>query len=224
MNVSVQEHQRSILAAMGIDIWMPRNDVPVRQMQNQLYRDVAVPELLSTLQFQVEQEATETLTAPLSLTLNVKSFTTQTPVVTPDQVEPPVEQSQVDLEQGSIETQEIAAFELQAFCVNHCVIVVNATHLSAEQQQLWLNIQNALIGQYFELKWPFPVLQFQDGRGASMYVQGFLDALKQDKTVLTLGEISHLKNAEITQLASLQEMLEQPILKRRLWQLMQKSQ
>jgi len=44
-----------------------------------------------------------------------------------------------------------------------------------------------------------------------------------DKDLIALGEIPHLQQADLHQLASLQEMLDQPILKKRLWQFMQKS-
>ena len=61
----------------------------------------------------------------------------------------------------------------------------------------------------------------QDGRGASSYIQGFLDVFSTEKNVLCLGEIPHLQASHSIQLASLQEMLIQPLLKKRLWQFMQ---
>ena len=101
------------------------------------------------------------------------------------------------------------------------MILVDSTHIDAEQLTLWSNIQRAVSGQYYELKWPFPLLQLQDGKGANIYIQGFVDALKQDRKVISLGELTYLKSTDIIQLASLQKMLDQPVLKRRLWQFMQ---
>jgi len=60
-----------------------------------------------------------------------------------------------------------------------------------------------------------------DGRGASSYVSGFLDAISTEKNILCLGQIPHLTSSAHIQLASLQEMVEQPLLKKRLWQFMQ---
>jgi hypothetical protein len=65
------------------------------------------------------------------------------------------------------------------------------------------------------------MLQLQDGRGAAMYIQGFVDALRQERKVISLGQLPYLNNTEMFELASLQEMIEQPLLKRRLWQFMQ---
>ncbi len=117
---------------------------------------------------------------------------------------------------------QIASFEIQAYQIEHCVIFVDATQLNDDQKTLWGNIQRAAFGQYFELKWPFPMLQFQDGRGVSMYIQGFIDGLRQERKIISLGQLTHLNQSDVVQLASLQEMIEQPILKRRLWQFMQK--
>lgn len=234
MNVKVQEHQRSILAAMGIDLWIPKKDVSVRHVQNQLYRDVAAQEITSNLQFNVDRATSETPKAPLNPVLDLQQFATQAQSARVDSIQDAslitgqtvtvVETAQKNIVNEIVEAQTIAAFELQAFCLKSCVMIIDATQINAAQQKLWLNIQNVLLGEYFELKWPFPILQFQDGRGVSMYIQGFLDALRQDKVVLSLGEIPHLHNADIIQLASLQEMLQQPKLKRRLWQFMQQSQ
>lgn len=93
------------------------------------------------------------------------------------------------------------------------MIVVDATSMSSEQQQLWNNIQHAISAEYALLQWPFPLLEFQDGRGAESYVQGFLDALSVDKNILFLGQSGYFKHAKGMQLASLQEMLDQPLLK-----------
>ncbi len=53
MNVNLAEHQRSILAAMGIDLWIPQVDVQTRHYQNTLYRDVAQneAEIATTVEF-----------------------------------------------------------------------------------------------------------------------------------------------------------------------------
>ena len=101
--------------------------------------------------------------------------------------------------------------------------MTDATELSAEQQQLWNNIQQALQAEYYELQWPFPLINFQDGRSAESYVQGFIDAISADKNIILLGQFSYFNHSKIIHLAGLQEMLDQPLLKKRLWQFMQKT-
>ena len=118
---------------------------------------------------------------------------------------------------------QIAPFQLQAFGLPDCVIVVDATEMTAEQQQLWNNIQQALQAEYYELQWPFPLLNFQDSRGVDSYVQGFLDAISADKNIILIGQLPYLADPKSINLASLQEMLDQPLLKKRLWQFMQKK-
>ena len=103
----------------------------------------------------------------------------------------------------------------------HCVLLVDASYMSAEQQLLWKNIQRAVQAEFHALQWPFAWPNMQDGRGAASYVQGFLDAVSAEKNVLCLGEIPHLQSSEYIQLASLQDTLDQPLLKKRLWQFMQ---
>jgi hypothetical protein len=43
----------------------------------------------------------------------------------------------------------------------------------------------------------------------------------QQKKILCLGQLDFIQHSNILHLASLEEMLAQPLLKRRLWQLMQ---
>ncbi|TCM60495.1 hypothetical protein EC844_13222 [Acinetobacter calcoaceticus] len=112
-------------------------------------------------------------------------------------------------------------FELQAYVFDQCVVVLESSSLTPDQAVLWGNIQAAKHGQYYELNWPFPLPEFQDGRGAMQYIQGFLDGLAQERSIVSLGELPHAAHPRLIVLASLQQMLEQPILKRRLWQFMQ---
>ena len=75
------------------------------------------------------------------------------------------------------------------------------------------------MGQYSELKWPFPLAVYQDQRGVGSYIQGFLDAVAAEKKILCLGKCTYIQHANIIHLASLKR--NKPLLKKRLWQLMQ---
>lgn len=236
MNVNLQEHQRSIMATMGIDLWIPRSDVHTRLFENGLYRDVAIAETI-----QLEQKKTfiadvsgtvlaETQTAVATSKTSIVQSNSSTNEVsllqfdvdTQQQVEiSTAEQIQQNTDFQTTPIVQLDAFEIQAYCFENCIVLVDCTQLDADQSKLWLNIQHALFGQFYDLKWPFPMLQFQDGRGVKLYIQGFIDGLKKDKKVLSLGQLPYLQSTDIIQLASLQEMIEQPKLKKRLWQFMQ---
>ena len=231
MNMNVSEHQRSILATMGIELWVPMVDVQTRHYENALYRDIA----------QVEQDIA--IVPELSTHSTQSDARLENQNVQPPQIEK-AHQPEVSLLKRNPETQQteevsapeqiqqqtnftvepalqIAPFEIQAYCIENCVIFVDCTQISADQLTLWGNIQQALVGQFYDLKWPFPMVQLQDGRGAGMYIQGFIDALRQERKAISLGQLPYLNSSEMFELASLQEMIEQPLLKRRLWQFMQ---
>ena len=233
MSVNLQEHQRSLMAAMGIDLWIPRSDVQTRPYQNNLYRDIASLEQASVVEFDLShiqqnqsvqqlakadlihtEKASEIQPTEVSLLKNNIQRTQQKETSATEQISKKIDYQT----EPSI---QLDPFEIQAFCIASCVILVDCTQLSAVQLKLWLNIQHAIVGQYYELKWPFPMLQLQDGKGANIYIQGFIDALKNERQVISLGQLPHVQATDIIQLASLQDMIEQPILKRRLWQFMQ---
>jgi len=211
-------HQRDILATLGIDIWVPRDATCQKLPSSSLWRDQAAPE------YQTEIVLAK---APAVLPLEAKADQKQEPKHS-ELLDAPVSASvekaeivaEVITERAAL---QIAAFQLQALSLPHCVIVVDATEITAEQQQLWNNIRQAVLAEYYELQWPFPLMNFQDGHGAESYVQGFLDAISADKNIIFLGQCAYFKHSKSINLAGLQQMLDQPLLKKRLWQFMQKS-
>ncbi|WP_087087801.1 hypothetical protein [Acinetobacter pittii] len=207
--------QRNILATLGIDVWVPKTQVCQKNNAQSLWRD------------HVAEEG-EPIILPskndLVLEQPIKPQVIEIPKVESEiAVPPPVEVPPVVPPRNEVQAPvvTIASFELQAFALEKCVIFLDVTNLADEEKQLWGNIQKAKIGQYAELKWPFPLASYQDQRGAGSYIQGFLDAVAADKKILCLGECSYIQHANIIHLASLKEMLEKPLLKKRLWQLMQ---
>ena len=212
-------HQRDILATLGIDIWVPKDAACQNMPSSSIWRDQAAPEYLSEIVVAKAQPliVPEPKAEPLKTLDQAEPLPTPTPVVKEVQAEivPQVVEERPAL--------HIAAFQLQAFGLPHCVIVTDATELSAEQQQLWNNIQQALQAEYYELQWPFPLINFQDGRGAESYVQGFIDAISADKNIIFLGQFPYFNHSKSIHLAGLQEMLDQPLLKKRLWRFMQKT-
>ncbi|WP_180134804.1 hypothetical protein [Acinetobacter sp. YH12070] len=205
-------HQRSIMAAMGIDVWIPQA-APCQQFSSNIWRDQAAPEIVSEILLKNAPQPTP-VPSQTELKKNVDVVINQ-PVEAPKDEPKGVEPVEVR------PIVQIPSFNLEAICLMHCVIVINATELTAEQQVLWSNIQRAVSADFFALQWPFGWVNLQDGRGAASYVQGFIDAMSLDKNVICLGDIPHLEHAKVYLLASLQQMIEQPLLKKRLWQFMQ---
>lgn len=212
-------HQRDILATLGIDIWVPKGAACQKMPSSSIWRDQAAPEYLTEI---VVAKAQSPI-VPEPKAEQLKTFDRPKQLPTPTLV---VKEVQAEVLPQVVEERpalHIASFQLQAFGLPHCVIVIDATELSAEQQQLWNNIQQALQAEYYELQWPFPLVNFQDGRGVESYVQGFIDAISADKNIILLGQFPYFNHSKSIHLAGLQEMLDQPLLKKRLWQFMQKT-
>ncbi|MEQ1066218.1 hypothetical protein ABLB96_14250 [Acinetobacter sp. XH1741] len=208
--------QRNILATLGIDVWIPRTQVCQKNNAQTLWRD------------QIAESQTS-ITIPVIDTPTVEQKQSKPQILdTAEVAKEPIAavvetlQPEVFVEKARIvEPETIAPFELQAYCIEKCVIFVDATTLEKEEKQLWSNIQKAKVGQYAELRWPFPLAAYQDPRGVGSYIQGFLDAVAAEKKILYLGKCTYIQHANIIYLASLKEMIDKPLLKRRLWQLMQ---
>jgi len=211
-------HQRDILATLGIDIWIPKDVACQNMPSSSIWRDQAAPEYLTEIVIAKSQPE-----IPIAPQIEQpKALERIEALITPSVIkEVPTEVAPLAIEERPV--LQIAPFQLQAFGLPDCVIVVDATEMTAEQQQLWNNIQQALQAEYYELQWPFPLLNFQDSRGVDSYVHGFLDAISADKNIILIGQLPYLADPKSINLASLQEMLDQPLLKKRLWQFMQKK-
>lgn len=211
--------QRNILATLGIDVWIPREVVCQKNTAPNLWRDQVVDE--------VSQSTVLALDSAL-IVEEIPVTAVHTPPITeieiPQQTKVVVElvakEAVVEKEQIVI-TAQIQALELQMYVLDNCAILLESSQLNDAEQQLWQNIQKARLGQYAELKWPFPLAAFQESRGLSSYIQGFIDATATNKKILCLGQLDFIQHSNILHLASLEEMIAQPLLKRRLWQLMQ---
>lgn len=227
-------HQRNILRTLGIDIWVPKQGSHIQHTDYSTYRDMQHD--LSIVPIQADAltiaspipDIARDLRAPPRVVEQQTAMIKQSPVndLTIVERQLPVVDAQPSKKQLPPRVTagpaiEIAAFELQAYVLGPCVLILDSQEISVDQQHLWSNIQAAQLGEYYELKWPFALPEFQDGRGVTLYIQGFIDALAQDKKVISLGALPHIQNSDIILLASLAQMLEQPILKKRLWQFMQ---
>ena len=214
-------HQREVLASLGIDLWVPDFLPSQQNVATSIWRDQSTTEIISEIMRpQSQPEAKIIPEHPPA------QYKLPQPAPPAEIVAQPIEQETVATLKEEIvrETIHVDAFQLQAVVLEHCALVIEATQLSVEQQQLWQNIVQALPAQKYALNWPFPLLNLQDGRGVQSYIQGFFDGLSQGKTVIALGSIPNANGIKVTQAASLQEMLDQPLLKKALWHMMRAEQ
>ncbi len=205
-------HQRDILASLGIDIWVSRTAVSQTLPQSSVWRDQAAPEIHSDI------------IVPAAVNQQLKQ---QQPIIHEEPKQEPSPQHTAvevvapdDIPEARVMLQ-VEAFSIEALQLPYCVILVESTALSQKQQQLWRNIQHALQAEYHVLQWPFALEVLQDGIGVENYVQGFVDVLSADKNMLILGQLPHFRSEQCLHLASLQEMLDQPLLKKSLWDAIQ---
>lgn len=208
--------QRNILATLGIDVWIPKTQVCQKNNAPTVWRDQVVEPHIPIGVPTIDVPAFEQKPSRPQLP-EVLKVVEELPIAVVE-----VPQSEVVVEKPIVvERETIAPFELQAYCFEKSVIFVDVTALEKEEKQLWTNIQKAKVGHYAELRWPFPLAAYQDQRGVGSYIQGFLDAVAAEKKILCLGKCAYIQHANIIHLASLKEMLDKPLLKKRLWQLMQ---
>ncbi len=205
-------HQRDILATLGIDLWIPRAE-PCQPHQPAIWRDQSQPEVISEIILpELKVEA-----APMSAPLVSRPVPTPVPVEQIAEQTPPA----VVPVEALRELVHVEPFSLQAISLVNCTLVIDASTLNEAAQLLWSNIQRAVTCEFAELNWPFPWVNVEDGRGVESYIQGFMDAMSHEKNIIFLGKVPHYNHSQVIQLASLQNMLEHPILKKRLWQFMQ---
>ena len=204
--------QRQILTDLGIDLWIPREIACQNLTPNSIWRD------------QGQDQEQMLPIADLAETIHVpEPSQVVAPVVVPPvkaEIAPSHAQAKLEVQVTQAVAIDAKQFELQLLCLAHCVIVIDATALSVEAKQLWSNIHVALAAEYQQLNWPLPLLNWQDAHGASSYIQGFLNAHGMDKQIIGLGALPCAPEKMLT-LASLDEMLIQPILKKQLWHYIQ---
>jgi hypothetical protein len=206
--------QRQILTSLGVDLWIPRNVACQNLRPNSIWRDESSEQILPLAEVvttpKMQRTVQPIISEPVPVVAKIVAEAINIVSAQPEQRKEPV---------TATEPQN---FELQLLNLAHCVVVVDSTALSDAAKQLWGNISHAIQAEYQQLNWPFPLLDWQDGHGAQSYVQGFLDAHSVDKQLMSLGDLPY-SHSKLLKLASLDEMLAEPILKKRLWQFLQNN-
>lgn len=197
-------HQRNIMASLGIDIWIPRDAVCQPMPTSSLWRD------------QLEDQDLEII---LPITQVVEPISEPKPAEKKVVVEsPPVSAQAAEQHiEVSLKAQAIThSFQLQILNLSDYILVVDASHLTAEQRELWHNIQASLGAEYHSLDWPLPFVDFQDQSAMQIYIKGFFDYIAENKICISLGDTVRLPRPH-QKLPSLADMLVNPLLKQQLW-------
>ena len=212
-------HQRDILATLGIDIWIPKDVVCQSVSTHSIWRDqAALEEYPTEIVIEHNHSAVPIISQIDSIQVeDFHSLKSEQGVIAPSVIKE-TQSEPLAAVLNDISVVQIAPFQFQALGLPNCVIVADVTEISSEQQQLWHNIQQAFQSEYYELQWPFPFINFQDGRGAESYIKGFIDTIAVEKAIICLGSHAYMKEIAMIELSSLQEMLEHPLLKKNLWQ------
>lgn len=207
------QQQRQQLAMMGIDVWIPRH-MAARTLPGSVtcWRDQ-----------DLGKDQTPSISVqPVTAKIEIKDPKVIQPIK--QEIQKPVQQ-QVLSQAASVvvtaQAEPVQAFQLQALVAEKFVLFTDQLNLNTETLALWRNIQAALSLQDAGLQWPFPLANLQDTAGLSDYVQGFLDVVAAEKTIFCFGSLPAGLTLEHQQLASLADMLQQPLLKQQLWKLIQ---
>ena len=193
--------QREFLAHLGIERWVPRQHATQIQPTESRWRDQVDDQvLMQVIEANFSVDATEVI-VPVPETVVSESVAGEVPTI--------VHEVAVSASQQP--------FELQALVYGQAVLLIEASALSVAEQQLWQNIQHALSAQYHALRWPFMGLDLHEAKGMQSYLQGFLNRIAAQKTLIALGDLSQVLHVA-QHLPSLQSMLENPLQKQQLWQ------
>lgn len=229
----LQQHRSLVLHQLGIPHWISR-DADIHAIEDySLWRDDVLPDVMQ---------------APQARQSDTANFSAKPTVLEPndvviekiEQIEP-VENSMLadnpltDLLQSTLQNTAISPEALPNFSQNvqfemsMCrqeKWIMFTTINSLEQQQLWLNILQVIQAKSEQVQWP-PQLEWAVYDDLiPYYLKGLFSAKSSDHlpTVLYLGEspvpMAYLESLDLTliQLPSLQDCLENPLQKQKLWQ------
>lgn len=236
--------QRSILAGLGISVWIPRL-LATRKSQHiaaAIWRDQTGLDqpVLSLPQFDplpaiatasTVEKPTVLLAAAPSLVPQAKpEQSAKARDVPPSKPVAPIARPVLaDLIEPSepLSGQVLLRFSIQAVEVNHWILLVDEQTLqNPAAKQLWSSICSAF-GKPEQIRFSWPLadgLRWQHPLGAKAALNGFLFRLGMDKRI---GLMGHLQDDvvpdRIERLPTLQELIEQPLKKRSLWLLLKQQ-
>lgn len=230
--------QRAILTALGIRQWVPRAIVTTvaPASNSQLWRQLNdEPDEAATVALHVNPLIQKSDSKPVQPeTTAVSSRVAAQPdhhqIQSAQAGQAVVESTFQDIEDVELEpavgtaTASIQNFRLQACEINQWIVLVNEADLQNPQlNTLWKNILLAFRKpEVNHFSWPLSEGQrWQRMTGSQAALNGFLFRLGLDKRVGLMSELAdEVCPDRIERLPHLSELIEQPLKKRLLWQLL----
>lgn len=215
-----QMRSQLLLQQLGIQQWIPRQQLGRPVQTEQLWRD-GLKDEDEKYSASPPREITSTL-APPSI---AQQRSTLQPII--EKIKAPREMleqaANIDVAINSdvppeAEFGQDINFDYQVLV--HEKFIVFAAVTDARQQQLYHNLQSTCNALHTQLKWPLNIDGWLSHDGlVESYMTGFL-ALHQPELVILIGDIRcPLDSAlNIYQAPSLAELLQQPLLKQSLWE------
>lgn len=238
--------QRSILAGMGISLWVPRlaRTRTVAPASSGIWRDHTG--LSQTVSSQVQ------VTAPVTPVAIVKPAALAHPVQTEANIQPAVQPALVPhppanppvvagpssttalvpavdspVSTEAQQAQSLVRFSVQAVELKHWILLIDEQSLQhAAARQLWNNICAAFANpEPVRFNWPLADgMRWQHPQGAKAALNGFLFRMGMDKRIGLMGQLQDdIAPDRIERLPTLEELLEQPLKKRSLWSLLKQQ-
>lgn len=231
--------QRSILAGMGISLWVPRlaRTRKILPASADMWRDqvvtgqipvaapvpaTAIPDVVPVMPDAVQAGLQVQLVVEPVLTANPAESAGQLPATVAAVVA-----MQAGAGQDAVQTQSPLRFSVQAVELPHWILLIDEQSLQhAAARQLWANICAAFANpEPVRFNWPLADgLRWQHPQGAKAALNGFLFRMGMDKRIGLMGQLQDdIAPDRIERLPTLQELLEQPLKKRSLWSLLKQQ-
>ncbi len=226
------QHQQQILHLMGIVQWVEPSQM-TQPLHYSIWRDTADDVVIHDVTQNAEHQTIQDVTQPvISFEKFLHQDVEQRPTDLPDQA---LTQPQTVIPTIEyVKTAEPLApkLNLHLYSVANVVMVVDWVNTTSAEQQLWHNIQQAIIKKYPHLSitqhyltWQYQTFELNIEMMFDQYIQGFLDVHGAEKQCFVLGQLPYFQKPEQAShyryFPSLTELLNQESSKRQLWQELQ---
>ena len=236
--------QRSILAGMGISLWIPRlaRTRTVDPASSGIWRDHT-----ASAQIQVTAPVTPVADVPPAALVHPGTVQTEAGIQPAAQPAPAINHlpANPNTIAGQLPTtalapavdtslrteaqpaQSLVRFSVLAVELKHWIVLIDEQSLQhAAARQLWNNICAAFANpEPVRFNWPLADgMRWQHPQGAKAALNGFLFRMGMDKRIGLMGQLQDdIAPDRIERLPTLQELLEQPLKKRSLWSLLKQQ-
>lgn len=222
--------QRALLDLLGIPVWISRKrdtQAAAKSATTSIWRDLTHIEPAPVDAFETPSPVV-TPTVPAERVM-LSEPAVQARVTEPAQVPVNTAQTLTPVQAPAVVLSKAPAikFHLQVFETAQWLVMVNADELQHPQADLlWRNIQLAFKQPtVYRFSWPLAEGQrWQTSQGAKAALNGFLFRLGLDKRAGLIGDLpDEVCPDRLERLPRLAELLQEPLKKRQLWQVLKTS-